>query len=88
MSSPKAVDILNREFLEMRAKVLELAASLDRMDRADGDVADDRRMRLLQQGIQILAQPHRQDRAEQTQLLFSREYDPQWKETFRAGKAS
>jgi hypothetical protein len=29
-----ATEVLNREFLEIRAKLLEIAAALDRLDRA------------------------------------------------------
>ena len=73
--------ILDREFLEIRAKILEVGAALDRIDRADGDVSDDQRMRLIQDAIQIVASndPHR---AERIQLLFSREYDEAWQEKF------
>ena len=36
--------ILDREYLTLRAKILEIAASLDRIERADGDVSDDDRV--------------------------------------------
>ena len=36
--------LLDREFLEIRAKVLEVAACLDRLDRAPGTVEHDPRM--------------------------------------------
>lgn len=80
-----AAEVLEREFLEMRAKLLELAASLDRMDRSDGEVVNDRRLELIREGIQVLSSRH-DDRAEQLQLLFSREYDDQWQERFFDGK--
>jgi len=36
MTSPLAApEVLNREFLEIRAKILEIPASLDRLDRAE-----------------------------------------------------
>lgn len=75
--------ILDREFLEIRAKVLEVAAALDRIDRAEGDVTDDARMALLSEAIQVIAseQPN-PIRAEKIQLLFSREYDANWLEEF------
>jgi hypothetical protein len=34
-----APEVLNREFLEVRAKILEIAAVLDRIDRAEGAVS-------------------------------------------------
>ena len=84
MSTPTAMparDVLDREFLEVRAKLLELAASFDRLDRGDGDVRGDRRMELIRQGLDIL---RRDDggRAEAIQLLFSREYEEEWRQKF------
>ncbi|MFT5301065.1 MAG: hypothetical protein ACI87E_000166 [Mariniblastus sp.] len=75
--------ILDREFLEIRAKILEVAAGLDRIDRADGDVANDSRVSLLAEAIQIIAsQAPEPIRAEKIQLLFSREYDQNWLDEF------
>ena len=75
--------ILDREFLEIRAKILEVAAALDRLDRADGDISDDPRMKLISDGIKLIAETHTDAaRAEKIQLLFSREYDANWLEAF------
>ena len=73
-----ATEVLDREFLEIRAKLLELAASLDRLDRGEGSVASDRRRRLIAEGIEILRRPEA-GRAEAVQLLFSRTYDEGWR---------
>jgi hypothetical protein len=75
-----APDVLNREFLEIRARILDLAAMLDRLDRAPGDVSSDRRIQLIQKGIDALKQSE-PNRAEQVQLIFSLAYDPKWRET-------
>ena len=81
--------ILDREFLEIRAKVLEVAASLDRIDRAQGDVSSDPRMKLISDGIEIIATAQTDPvRAEKIQLLFSREYDAKWLETFEISTRS
>ena len=72
-----AVQVLDREFLELRAKILELAASFDRLDRADGSVRDDPRHYKLAQAIDCLLSDH-PNRAEQIQLLFSRPYEGDW----------
>jgi hypothetical protein len=72
-----APDILNREFLELRAKILELAASLDRLDRAQGEVADDPRLAKLHRGLELLL-GETGGRAERVQLLFSRPYNEDW----------
>jgi hypothetical protein len=76
-----AAKVLDREFLEIRAKILQLAASFDRLDRGEGSVERDPRRRLIAQALDILksAAPER-DRAEQVQLLFSRQFDEHWRE--------
>jgi hypothetical protein len=76
-----AAEVLDREFLEIRAQIVTLAASLDRLDRADGDVADDQRVRRLRDALSVL-QERRSDRVEQVQLAFSLPYDPRWREAF------
>ena len=75
--------ILDREFLEIRAKILEVAAALDRISRAEGDVSGDDRMSLIADAIEIIASLDPDSiRAEKIQLLFSREYDKKWLEDF------
>ena len=76
-----ALQVLDREFLEVRAKILEIAASLDRMDRADGDVSMDPNRQLLVRGIDLLLSDH-PDRAERFQRLFSRDYNDDWQNEF------
>ena len=75
-----ATEVLTREFLEIRAKILEIGAALDRIDRADGAVGNDPRMSRIRQGLAALAHPS-PDRAEQIQLLFSITYDEDWQTT-------
>jgi hypothetical protein len=83
MSTPlTAPEVLNREFLEVRCKVLELAAAFDRLTRAEGSVEDDPRLARLKEALTtVLEEPH--DRAEQVQMIFSRPYDDAWQATFR-----
>jgi hypothetical protein len=79
MPSPlDSPELLDREFLEIRARLLHVAASLDRIDRAEGTVAGDARIELIRQALAILSAPD-VDRAEKIQLLFSRPYDAHWK---------
>ncbi len=75
-------EILDREFLPVRAKILEIAASLDRMQRAKGDVAEDARLRQLRTAVEKLLSTE-PDRAEQIHLLFSRPYDEQWQDVLK-----
>jgi hypothetical protein len=69
--------VINRYFLEMRCKVLEVAASLDRVDRAEpaGNGSSDARLNKLDQAIHVLLEDG-PGRAERVQLIFSRDYDP------------
>lgn len=76
-----ASDVLDREFLEIRAKILELAASLDRLERGEGNVANDQRMALVQDGFRIL-QEREDGRAERVQLLFSQPYELEWRKQY------
>lgn len=73
--------MLDREYLPIRARILEVASALDRVQRHNASVVDDPRWEQLQAGIRLLQQTE-QHRAEQVQLLFSREYDEQWRDTF------
>ncbi len=83
MSSPRDVaEVLNRDFLDTRSRMLDLAAALDRLDRAPAnahDVPPDRRLAQLRQALEALLEPG-PGRAETVQRLFSLEYDPEWRE--------
>ena len=50
-------EVVDLYFLEHRAKVLDIAAFLDRVDRATGQPRQDYRLAALRQAIQILLQP-------------------------------
>jgi len=72
-----AHQVLEREFLEMRARILKLAASLDRIQRSSSPEADTARMGQLRDGVSILLSDS-PDRARQVQMLFSLPYNPAW----------
>jgi hypothetical protein len=73
-------EILDRDFFETRCRILDLAAALDRAERASGENPDPR-FEQLRGGIQaLLADGTR--RAETVQRMFSLEYDPKWRERF------
>jgi len=80
-SMPDATELLNREFLQIRAKLLELAAAFDRVGRAPGSVVDDPRLVQIHRALELL-NSETPDRAEQIQQIFSREYNPQWRKSF------
>src|SRR3954451_21056212 len=75
-----APEVLNREFLEIRCKILDLAAGFDRLDRADGSVAEDPRLPRLREALSVVLESTG-DRAEQVQMIFSRDYDDNWQKT-------
>lgn len=72
--------VLDRDFLAIRAELLNLAAALDRIDRGGerSAVADDPRLGRVGEALAILVQ-RQANRAERIQLVFSREYDAQWR---------
>ena len=79
MTTPTAQSVLDRSFLETRARLLDIAANLDRMSRAPEahEVENDPRLSSIRQAFQVLLnEPTR--RAEAIQQLFSVEYDPAW----------
>ena len=76
-----ATAVFEQELLPIRAKLLEVAAALDRIDRAEGTLFSDRRRTQVQAAIQVLLRPE-DDRAEQIQLIFSRPYEENWQTEF------
>ncbi len=74
--------MLNREFLEIRCKILELAAAFDRLERADGSVEEDPRMARLREALTAVLEQSG-DRAEQVQMIFSRTYEDDWQQKFK-----
>ena len=79
LSPLPARQALDSYFLEARAKLLDLAAILDRIGRGADAAAleEDPRLAKIRQALQVL---HDQSggRAERVQQLFSLDYDPSW----------
>lgn len=74
-----APQLLDRHFLDMRCRVLDLAAALDRIERSEGGRRlQDARLELLHAAISILSDGE-PDRAARVQMLFSDPYDAAWK---------
>jgi hypothetical protein len=78
-SAPTADAVLDRVYLEIRCRLLDVAASLDRIARAEGGerVQADPRLGQIRKGIEILSGAG-MDRAEKIQMLFSDPYVPHW----------
>jgi hypothetical protein len=72
MSNPiSAAKVLDREFLGIRCRLIELAAALDRVDRA-GDANDDARRLQIRRSLEVLLTDG-PTRAQQVQMAFSLE---------------
>jgi len=79
LAAQPAAKVLDTCFLEARAKLLELAAILDRIHRGPGaERLDDLRLDRIMAGLKMLMDQHPR-RAELMQELFSHPYDSQWK---------
>ena len=76
-----ATEVVSQEFLQTRAKILELAAFFDRLNQPLQGPAEQRQVTLLQQACEILNDDS-PDKAARVQLLFSRQYQPSWREEF------
>ena len=75
-----APEMLDREFLQVRCRLLEIAAALDRIDRSESADAtrSDPRMAKLFEGAAVLNDDE-PNRAERVQLVFSDAYDETWR---------
>ena len=72
-------------FSSCAARILELGAALDRLDRAGGPPQGDPRLTAIARALDVLrsedADDTNADRAEQVQLIFSIPYDEAWRTT-------
>ena len=69
-----AAELLEKEFLDTRCMLIELAAGLDRIDRAatrDGKPLADARLKLIYESLGILADPSSNDRSERLLTVFT-----------------
>jgi hypothetical protein len=74
-----AAKALDAWFLEVRCKILEVAATLDRIGRGAGASAldEDARLAKIRQALEVLLD-RSGGRAERIQQIFSLDYDPSW----------
>jgi hypothetical protein len=87
LSVQEAREVLDRDFLEMRGKILEIAAVLDRIERAPTHHPEhpDPRLGQIRQALEALYIPG-PCRAETIQMIFSVEYDRRWREKLQLGQ--
>ncbi len=78
-SSMTARAVLDQDCPAIRHRILDIAASLDRLDRAGiaDEIADDPRRRNIQDAIRLLTEPTT-DRAARVQIVFSDPFDESW----------
>lgn len=76
-----ANETLDREFLEIRAKILEIAATFDRVQRGSGTVKGDPRVQQIGKALPALLS-ETPDRAAQVQAIFSLPYNQNWRSEF------
>ncbi len=76
-----ATEILSQEFLLTRAKILEVAAFYDRLGQFPDGAPSPQQLELLSAACRILTDDQ-SDKAARVQLLFSREFNPQWRDEF------
>jgi hypothetical protein len=76
VAAPQALDSY---FLEIRCKILEVAAILDRIGRGQdaSSVMTDPHLVKVRQALEVL-NDQSGGRAERIQKIFSLDYDPQW----------
>jgi len=79
-----APEVLNREFLEIRCRILDVAAAFDRLSRSPGTVAADPRVTRLNEALTAILEGD-ENRAEQVQMIFSRPYDDAWQDNLKVG---
>ena len=77
-----AKEVLDREFLEIRCRVLDIAAALDRVQRGEApeEVRSDPRMAELHEALDVV-RDGKLDRATRVQMVFSDAYDESWRAT-------
>jgi hypothetical protein len=79
MTPLPAAKALDACFLEVRSKLLDLAAALDRVGRGrdNAGVEEDPRLIRIRQALEVLLD-RSGGRAERVQRIFSLDYDPKW----------
>ncbi|MHC5108693.1 MAG: hypothetical protein ACYTHJ_02295 [Planctomycetota bacterium] len=75
-----SAEMLDREFLKVRSRILDIAASFDRIDEATGPTAgDDARIRQVRDALTQLMDDH-PGRAERVQMIFSLPFEDDWRD--------
>jgi hypothetical protein len=82
MSRPlTASQVLENERLTIRSRLIDVAAALDRIDRAEGSVAGDPTIEKIRRSLEILGSDA-PGKAEQIQMAFSLPYKENWQQEY------
>ena len=81
-ATPSPDPLSQTEFLQIRNRLLDLAAALDRAQRAGWNRDRDARGQKIAEAFEILSDDG-PDRAARIQQLFSLAHDPNWRESFQ-----
>ena len=76
-----AKEVLDRDFLTIRSRLIDLAAALDRVERGQGSVERDPRMARIREALAIVAGPGA-DRAARVLVAFSLPYRDNWRQEY------
>lgn len=85
---PTPEELAQREWPTLRARLVDVAAALDRIDRlGESEAAANARIDAERMLHEIL-RPGDAERAERVLTMLSRRYDTSWRERFAAGETS
>lgn len=85
MASSTSHHVLDREFLPLRHRLLDVAAGLDRIARAGQTAVTDPRVAQTVAALKVLLEPGT-DHAERVQQVFALPYEDDWREKFGLGE--
>ncbi len=86
--SPANEGLAQREWPTLRARLVDVAAALDRIDRLGDSAAAAHARGEAERVLHEILEPGEADRAERVLTLLSRRYDTGWRERFAAGESS
>lgn len=85
MAGPSAAkSVLDREFLAIRSRLIDVAAMLDRIDRSQSDASNDPRIAQIRRSLEVLLE-REPNRAERVQMEFSLPYQDDWRQATASG---
>ena len=75
MEMLKPQQVLDRYYPEVRAWLIQIAAVMDRYERAGGAAGSDERLRQYHEALKVLQSTGADDRAERIQMIYSDPYE-------------